>query len=77
MTIAEAVLRVLEKQKTAMTVDEIHEAILAARLFDFKTAQPRQVLRAQIRRHCVGFDSPASSANKFFRMVEGNKYLLA
>lgn len=76
MTISEAVIHVLKQNDKALTINEIYDAITAGKLFIFKTSQPRQVLRAQIRKHCVGFDSPAASSNKYFESLSGNSYRL-
>lgn len=77
MTIAEAAAKVLREHDAPMTVEEILATITAQQLFQFKTSQPRQVLRAQLRRHCSNVESAASSDKKLFVVIAPDRYRLA
>jgi restriction system protein len=77
MTIAEAVATVLKQNGGPMTLESIHDAVTSQSLFQFKTDQSRQVLRAQIRRHCTNIQSRASSSTKLFEQVEDGRFKMA
>ena len=77
MTIVDAVSTVLaENSGRAMTVDEIYSEIVKKNLFSFNAKSPQGVLRTQIRRHCQGIDSRASSSKRLFLCVGNTQYRL-
>lgn len=77
MTIADVAAKVVREHGSPMTIDEIYSAIMAQRLFEFKSNQARQVLRTQIRRHCANVQSPAASDRKLFVFISPDKYGLS
>jgi len=75
-TIAQAILEVMLAEGKPMTVSEIYDAIIGSRLYSFKADEPVQVVRSQIRRHCLGVDFPTSSKTKYFGIQNGKYYSL-
>jgi restriction system protein len=75
MTITEAIKQVL-KQKSPQTAAEIHQAIVKASLFEFKSKAAASIVRAQLRRHCEGVNTANASAKKEFRLVGSDRYAL-
>jgi restriction system protein len=65
---------VIRLQGRPMTIQEIYEYIVQKQLYSFKAKSPLQVLRAQIRRHCQGFELPNSPARKYFKLTEDGGY---
>lgn len=75
-TIVEAIIEVMQGSPGPQTVDEIYSKIIDAGLYAFKAAEPKSVVRSQLRRHCVGLDFPTASPVKFFRLEGDDKYQL-
>jgi hypothetical protein len=57
-TIIEAIQQVLRASRQPMTVVDTYESIVREGLYQFRAADPAHIVRAQIRRHCVGLDFP-------------------
>jgi restriction system protein len=76
MTIVEAAKTVL-KDAEALTAEDVYDRIVAGGLYVFGAAKPKDVVKSQLRRHCIGLDFPTASPVKFFRRVEKGKYALA
>ena len=76
MTITEAVKKVLMQNSKPLTVAEIHQAIVAGSLFEFKSNSAAAIVRSQIRRHCEGVRSANVSEKKHFRLVGTDRYEL-
>lgn len=74
MTITEAVKKVLKQKSKPLTVAEIHHAIVAGSLFEFKSKSAIAIVRSQIRRHCEGVRSANVSEKKYFRLVGTDRY---
>lgn len=77
MTIVEAAREAIRRHGSPMTVEEILQRINADNLFAFKASKPRSVLKTQIRRHCVGIDTRASSDRKVFQEQSSGRYDIA
>jgi restriction system protein len=45
-----------------------------AGLYKFHADNPKHVVRSQIRRHCEGLVFPSASPNKYFVLVDENRY---
>jgi restriction system protein len=58
MTIAEAIITVLEGAQESLSSQEIYQKIIDADLYQFKAQFPIQVVNQSIRRHCVGLNFP-------------------
>ena len=76
ITIIEAIRSVLLPHGCPLTVSEVYEAIIAAKLYVFNSDQPVHVVRSQIRRHCKGVDIPSASSLKHFELLSNGKYYL-
>ena len=76
MTIVKAIAEVLRGDTDPQTVEEIFNRIVSKSLYAFKAADPKSVVRSQLRRHCVGLDFPTASPVKYFRLVDGDRYAL-
>lgn len=76
MTITEAAREVLHREKRAMTIEEIYDAIVAGKLATFKSAQPRGVLRNLVRRHTEGIAHAAPAKVKYFVKVDETRFAL-
>lgn len=74
MTIVEAVKKVMLDSGRALSPSEAYSLILKNELYSFKADKPLQVVRGQIRRHCLGIDFPSSSPVKHFQVCEDGKY---
>jgi len=77
MTIIEAAIQVLKKNNRPMSAQAIYDQICKDKLFDFKAKDPVAILKAQLRRNCVGFSGKSASdtprlkqdSNKLFTTV--------
>lgn len=75
-TIVQAISEAMKAEGKPMTVSEIYDAVVSSKLYSFKADQPIQVVRSQLRRHCVGLDFQSSSKAKYFVIQNGKYYLL-
>ena len=76
LTIVQAIAQVMRKAKKPLTVTEIYNRIIENELYEFKAEEPVQVVRSQIRRHCEGLDFKSALPDKYFVLVDENKYWL-
>jgi restriction system protein len=76
MTIVEAIKEVLGASAEALTVDEIYNKIITAKLYGFKAAEPKSVVRSLLRRHCIGLSFATASPVKYFKLVNGERYAI-
>ncbi len=75
MTIVEAILAVLRAADRPLAAADIHDAIVKHGLYAFKAKQPQQVVRQQLRRHCVGGKLKTSSTKEYFERVGQDEFL--
>lgn len=61
MTIIEAAIKVLKSNNRPMSAQAIYDQICKEKLFDFKAKDPVAILKAQLRRNCVGFSGKSAS----------------
>ena len=61
MTIIEAAIKVLRSNNRPMSAQAIYDQICKEKLFDFKAKDPVAILKAQLRRNCVGFSGKSAS----------------
>jgi restriction system protein len=59
-----------------MTIQEAHDAIVAANLYQFKADAPVHIVRNEIRRHCYGLDFSSASPKKLFKITEDGRYFI-
>jgi hypothetical protein len=75
LTIKDAVVSVLKKRNSPLTVREIYDEIIEKNLFKFNTSSPENVLKAAIRKNCFGVKSQKQDIKKIFKIV-GSKFAL-
>jgi restriction system protein len=64
MTIIQAALEVLNSENRPMSSEEIYDLICKRSLYSFGAKDPLSIVRAELRRHSIGFTgkTKASSA---------------
>lgn len=72
-TIREAIIEVLERTNKPLSSLDIYNLIIQEDLYRFNAADPENIVKIEIRRHCVGVDFPSAKPNKFFKscVMEG------
>ena len=65
-TVNEAILYILNKEQKSLTIKEIYNKIVENNLYEFRAQQPEDIVRKQLRKHCVGLDFPSASDKKYF-----------
>jgi len=75
-TITQAIQKVMRDADRPMTIQEAHDAIVAANLYQFKADDPVHIVRNEIRRHCYGLDFSSSSPKKLFKITDDGHYFL-
>jgi hypothetical protein len=73
-TIAEVAIEVLKEAKQPMTAAEITQAILDKGLYEFKTKDPRSMVRGAIERRCEGVNRQNAVSEKFFQKLTDGRY---
>lgn len=76
MTITKAIETVLTQKGKPLTAVEIHAAIVAGSLFEFKSKSAASIVRSQLRRHSEGLSHKNAAGSKLFRLVGGDRYEL-
>jgi restriction system protein len=76
-TIVDAIQSVLKRKGESLTVEEVYSRIVQANLYQFRAIDPKSVVRAQLRRHCINLDFPSASPVKYFALVGEDRYTLA
>ncbi|PSH04040.1 MAG: restriction endonuclease [Acidobacteria bacterium] len=74
ITIVQAIEQVIRERGRALTIIEIHDAIVAQHLYEFKADNPVHIVGSQVRRHCLGLDFPSAAPNKLFKTLGAGKY---
>jgi restriction system protein len=75
-TIIEAIKTVLTAAGHPLTAQEVYDAIVAARLYEFKAERPGHVVLGQLRRHTFGVDIPSAPRTKHFKLHQNGRYYL-
>ena len=75
-TIKDCIIEVLKISGKPMSSKEVFEAILADSLYQFNTANPSNVVRSQLRRHCSNLQRK-DSAGGCFEITTDGKFKLA
>jgi restriction system protein len=74
MTVIEAALEVLRSANRPLTASEIFAEIQTRKLYAFAAKDPLNVLRAQLRRHCEGYDRKVAAARRCIRRVGNDAF---
>ena len=75
MTIYEAAIQVMREAGKPLSVREVYELILDGGLYDFKAQYPLNVVQGIIRRHTINIRASWSAPMRYFRLVEGGKFV--
>ena len=76
VTIKECIKRVLSDAGAPMSSGDIYEKIREQSLYEFNTANPSNVVRSQLRRHCRNLQRK-DSADGIFEMTADGLFRLA
>ncbi|MDP3122408.1 HTH domain-containing protein [Polynucleobacter sp.] len=60
-TIIDAALTVLKTANKPLSADEIYVEICKSQLFEFKSQDPKAILKAQLRKNCLGFTGKSAA----------------
>jgi len=71
-TIHQAIAEVLCDAGKPLSSSEVYEAIRSKNLYEFKAKDPANIVRGQLRRHCVNVKSPGARIKYFEQTSEGN-----
>lgn len=74
--IHEVISEVLRAKKKPLTVEEIYTEIQKRKLYDFRAKNPLHVVNSQLRRHCKDLDFPSARLDKYFSLLDGDRYSL-
>jgi restriction system protein len=75
-TIIDAISLVLQESKTALSIGVIYNKIVEKDYYKFKAQNPQNVVRVELRRHCVGVDFPSAASKKYFQILSDGTYCL-
>ena len=75
MTIYEAARQVMLEAGKPLSTREIYDFIINMRLYEFKARDPISVLRSTIRSRTENINNPSSNPVRYFRLVEGGKFM--
>ena len=73
-TIIDAALTVLKKANKPMSADEIYNEICASSLFEFKAQDPKAILKAQLRKNCLGFTGKSAAEKPRLKQLADKKF---
>lgn len=73
MTIAQAIIKVLEESNESLTSEEIYKRIVDRSLYEFGAKDPKAIVNGTIRKHTVGIEFSTASPVKHFRACEKRK----
>jgi hypothetical protein len=59
-----------------MSSREIYDQIVARGLYEFKAKDPANIVRGQLRRHCVDVKAPRGASAKYFKMTDDGQFAL-
>jgi len=75
-TIIEAISKVLKDNGKSLSIKDIYDKIVDNCYYKFNAQNPYNVVRVEIRRHCVGVDIPSASRKKYFQIHKDGTYSL-
>jgi hypothetical protein len=73
-TIIDAALTVLKKANKPLSADEIYTDICTSRLFEFKAQDPKAILKAQLRKNCLGFIGKSAAEKPRLKQLTDKKF---
>jgi restriction system protein len=75
-TIIEAISKVLKDNDKSLSIKDIYDQIINNSYYKFNAQHPYNVVRVEIRRHCIGVDIPSASRKKYFQIHKDGTYSL-
>jgi restriction system protein len=75
-TIIEAISKVLQDNEKSLSIKDIYDQIIDNGYYKFNAQSPYNVVRVEIRRHCIGVDIPSASRKKYFQIHKDGTYSL-
>jgi restriction system protein len=75
-TIIEAVFKVLKENSKSLTIYDIYSQIVSKCYYKFNAQNPYNIVRVEIRRHCLGVDISSASKKKYFQIHKDGTYSL-
>ncbi len=72
----ESIKLVLQNAGKPLTLEEILKGMTARNLYPPKAADPKSVIRSQLRRRCIGLVFAKANPVKYFRLMEEDKYAI-
>jgi len=76
LTVIEAIFKVLKDNDKALSIKDIYDQIIDNCYYKFNAQNPYNVVRVEIRRHCIGVDFPSASQKKYFQIHKDGTYSL-
>ncbi len=70
-TIRDCIVEVLKENGNPMSSSDIYDAIVKKGLYQFNTANPSNVVRSQLRRHCKNLQRKDSASGSFAMTSDG------
>ena len=74
--IHEVISEVLRAAGRPMSSREIYDEIVRCGLYEFKAKDPANIVRGQLRRHCVGVKKSGGSGIDYFSMTGEGRFAL-
>ncbi len=73
-TIIDAALTVLKTANKPLSADEIYVEICKSQLFEFKAQDPKAILKAQLRKNCLGFTGKSAAVKPRLKQLADKKF---
>ncbi len=73
LTICGAIIKVLKLAGEPLTPNQIYDLIIANKLYNFKSATPLNVVKAEIRKHTNGVSLKGMSSMTYFILTDSGK----
>ena len=73
-TIIDAALTVLKTANKPLSADEIYVEICKSQLFEFKAQDPKAILKAQLRKNCLGFTGKSAAEKPRLKQLVDKKF---
>ncbi len=73
-TIREAAIEALKRSGKPLTTKDIFNFIIENDLYRFNAERPEDIVKVEIRRHCIGIEFPTAKKNKYFQILIDGTY---
>jgi restriction system protein len=75
-TIIDAISKVLKDNDKSLSIKDIYDQIIDNHYYKFNAQNPYNVVRVEIRRHCIGVNISSASRKKYFQIYRDGTYSL-